>query len=86
VQNAVICTHGLFANESLPDLAQIHQVSEIITTDTVPISDEKRQQQSVKNKLTILSVAPIFGEAIWRNMTQQSIGDLFSYGENVEEY
>jgi ribose-phosphate pyrophosphokinase len=34
---AVICTHGLFASESLPNLAQIHQVSEIITTDTVPI-------------------------------------------------
>ncbi len=83
---AVICTHGLFADESLPDLAQIHQVSEIVTTDTVPISDEKRRHQFVKEKLTILSVAPIFGEAIWRNMTQQSIGDLFSYGENVGEY
>jgi hypothetical protein len=34
--------------------------------------------------MTILPVAPIFGEAIWKNYTRQSIGGLFSYGQDPE--
>jgi len=32
-------------------------------------------------KVTVLSVASVFGEAIWRNSSRQSIGDLFAFGE-----
>jgi len=31
--------------------------------------------------LTILSVAPVFGDAIRRNFNRESIGDLFVYGD-----
>jgi ribose-phosphate pyrophosphokinase len=72
----VICTHGVFSGNCLQNLASIPQISEIVTTDTVPIPLEKRLPI-----LKIISVAPIFGEAIWRNFTRQSIGDLFSYYE-----
>ena len=74
---SLICTHGVFTNNSLETLSGISEVREIITTDTVPIPPDKQVP-----KLKILSVAPIFGEAIWRNSTQQSIGDLFTYGED----
>ena len=72
----VICTHGLFIGNAIHRIVAVPEVKQIITTDTVPIPPEKR----VSN-LTILSVAPIFGEAIRRNCCHQSIGDLFAYWE-----
>jgi ribose-phosphate pyrophosphokinase len=72
----IICTHGLFFNNALAQLQSIPQVSHIITTDTAPIPVEKRP-----DKLTILSVAPLIADAIYRNYTRQSIGPLFDFGE-----
>ncbi|MBN2548015.1 MAG: ribose-phosphate pyrophosphokinase [Anaerolineales bacterium] len=74
----VICTHGLFAGNALQRLKEFPQISSIITTDTVPI--RKRLA-----KLKVLSVAPVFGEAIWRNLNRLSIGDLFSGSEDHSE-
>jgi ribose-phosphate pyrophosphokinase len=71
------CTHGVFVGGGLERLVAIPQITEIVTTDTVPIPESKRHE-----KLTILSVASVFGEAIRRNYLRQSIGDLFVYGED----
>ncbi len=71
-----ICTHGLFFRDALPQLLAIPQISHIITTDTVPIPLEKRS-----SKLTVLSVAPLIADAIFRNYTRQSIGPLFDFGD-----
>ncbi|OGO61127.1 MAG: hypothetical protein A2032_05365 [Chloroflexi bacterium RBG_19FT_COMBO_49_13] len=68
----IICTHGVFINNALGRLDTIPQIREIITTDTVYLPEEKRLP-----KITILSVAPVIGEAIWKNYTRQSIGELF---------
>ena len=68
----LICTHGLFINNALGRLDAIPQIREIISTDTVYLPEEKRIP-----KATILSVAQIFGDAIWKNYTRQSIGELF---------
>lgn len=68
----IICTHGVFINNALARLDAIPQIREIITTDTVYLPEEKRLP-----KITTLSVAPVIGEAIWKNYTRQSIGDLF---------
>jgi phosphoribosylpyrophosphate synthetase len=46
----------------------------------VPIAAENHT-----TKLTILSLASLFGEAIWRNYTRQSIGDLYSFGDEILE-
>lgn len=75
---AVICTHAVFTGNSSQKLADIPAITEIVTTDTVPIPREK-----FNPKLKIVSVAPIFGEAIWRNSTRQSIGDLYTYSEDI---
>ncbi len=73
----VICTHGVFTSNAFARLNNFPEIKSIVTTDTVPITPEK---QSHKTK--ILSVASIFGEAIWRNSTRQSIGDLFTYSDD----
>ena len=72
----IICTHGLFVRNALERITSIPQVKEIITTDTVPIPPEKRSSM-----IKILSVAPVFAEAIRRNYHRQSIGSLFDFGE-----
>ena len=70
-----ICTHGIFAGQALKNITTFPEIRRIISTDTVPLTKRSR-------KLTVLSVAPIFGEAIWRNYNRQSIGDLFYYGDD----
>lgn len=72
----VVCTHGVFTRGGLDRLAAIPQISEIIATDTVHTPPEKRHP-----KLTVLSVAPVFAEAIRHNLHHESINDLFVFGE-----
>jgi ribose-phosphate pyrophosphokinase len=72
----VACTHGVFVRGGLEKLTAVPQITEIVTTDTVHVPAERRHP-----KLRILSVAPVFGEAIRRNYLRQSIGDLFVFGE-----
>lgn len=74
----VACTHGVFVRGGLERLLEIPQITEIATTDTVYIGPEKRHP-----KLTVLSVAPVFGEAILRNSLRESISNLYVYGEDL---
>jgi len=73
---SVVCTHGVFVGGGLERVAAVPQIKEIVTTDTVYIPREERHP-----KLHVVSVAPIFGEAIRLNYLRQSIGDLFIFGE-----
>jgi ribose-phosphate pyrophosphokinase len=72
---SVACTHGVFVRDALQRLEAIPQITDIVTTDTVHIPPEKRTP-----RLHVLSVAPIFGEAIRRNYLRKSIQGLFVYG------
>ena len=72
----VICTHGVFTRGGLERLANVPHISEIITTDTVYIPLEARHP-----KLRILSVAPIFADAIRHNLYRESLNELFVYGQ-----
>jgi ribose-phosphate pyrophosphokinase len=72
----VICTHGVFTRGGLERLADIPQISEIITTDTVYTPPEKRHP-----KLKILSVASVFADAIRHNLYHESLNELFVFGE-----
>ncbi len=73
-----VCTHGVFSRGALDKLAAVPEITEVITTDTVRIPPEKRHPI-----LRVLSVGPVFGEAIRRNYRRQSIGDLFVFGEEA---
>jgi ribose-phosphate pyrophosphokinase len=68
------CTHGVFSGPAIERLRNIPELEEIVTTNTVPIPPEKRLPN-----MTVLSVAPIFGEAIHCNYMGQSVGKLFAY-------
>jgi ribose-phosphate pyrophosphokinase len=70
----VVCTHGLFLRGALSRLAAIPQISEIITTDTVP------QHEHQEPKLRVLSAGPVFAGALRQNYYRQSIGELFDFG------
>ncbi len=65
------CTHPVFTS---PALQRINEspVKEVVVTDTVPVSDGKKL-----SKITVLSIAPLLGEAIHRIHTGQSIGAMF---------
>jgi ribose-phosphate pyrophosphokinase len=72
----VVCTHGVFSRGGLERLAVVPQITEIITTDTVRIPPEKMHP-----KLTVLSVAAVFADAIHHNINRESLSDLFVFGE-----
>ncbi|MBM3190013.1 MAG: ribose-phosphate pyrophosphokinase [Chloroflexi bacterium] len=74
------CTHGVFCGSAIERLGNMREIEEIVTTNTVPIPPEKRLPN-----MTILSVAPIFGEAIRRNILGQSVGSLFAYWPDQPE-
>ncbi len=65
------CTHPILTGSAVQRIASC-PVIEVVVTNTVPISDEKKL-----DKITILSIASLLGEAINRIHTGQSIGALF---------
>jgi ribose-phosphate pyrophosphokinase len=72
----VVCTHGVFSHNGLERLAAVPEITEIITTDTVHIPPEKTH-----SKLTVLSVGPVFADAIRHNLNRESLSGLFVFGE-----
>lgn len=74
---SVACTHGVFVNNALDRLEAVPVIKEVVTTDTVKIAPEK-----IRPKLKILSVAPVFAEAIYNNFNSESLGSLFEYAKS----
>jgi ribose-phosphate pyrophosphokinase len=68
----VACTHGLFTGKAISRLGAQPDISEIVTTDTVPIPPDKRLPN-----MKVLSVAPLLAEAIRRIHVGESVSDLF---------
>jgi ribose-phosphate pyrophosphokinase len=65
-------THGVFSNRSLEHI-QASPLTEVIVTDTIPLPADVNH-----DKVTVLSIAPLFGEAIKRIHRGESVGALFS--------
>ena len=64
-------THPLFSGPAIKRIAE-SPVKEVIVTDSVPVNGNKKL-----DKITVLSIAPLLGEAIQRIHTGQSVGALF---------
>ena len=64
-------THPVLSGEASNILAQ-SEVIETVVTDTLPVPDAKRG-----SKLTVLSIAPMLGEAIHRIHSGLSVGAMF---------
>jgi ribose-phosphate pyrophosphokinase len=67
----VACTHPVLAGPAVQRLAR-PEIKELIVTDTIPLPPEKRS-----DKTTVLSVAPLFAEAIQRIWSDESVSSLF---------
>jgi len=65
------CTHPIFSGPAIQRIAAC-PVKEVVVTDTVPVKDDKKL-----DKITVLSMAPLLGEAIDRIHTGKSIGAMF---------
>jgi ribose-phosphate pyrophosphokinase len=65
------CTHPIFSGPAVERIAA-SQVKEVVVTDTVPVKDSQ-----IIDKVTVLSIAPLLGEAISRIHTGQSVGAMF---------
>ncbi len=65
------CTHPVFSGPAIERLSKA-PLKEIIITNTIPIEESKRLPN-----LTILSVAPLVGEAILRIHEDLSVSKLF---------
>jgi ribose-phosphate pyrophosphokinase len=66
------CTHAILSGNAVEKLEKT-ALKEIVVTDTIPIPLEKRIK-----KITILTVAPLLGEAIQRIHNEASISSLFN--------
>ena len=65
------CTHPIFSSSAIQRIESC-PVKEIVVTDTVPVTGKKKL-----DKITVLPIAPLLGEAIHRIHTGQSIGAMF---------
>ncbi|MDN4475572.1 ribose-phosphate diphosphokinase [Demequina sp. SYSU T00192] len=70
----VASTHGLLSGPAVDRLSK-SGVSEVIITDTLPISEEKQF-----DKLTILSIAPLIARAVREVFDDGSVTSLFDGG------
>jgi ribose-phosphate pyrophosphokinase len=69
---AIACTHGLFTGTAIERLNAQHDVAEIVTTNTVPLSPNKQLPN-----MHVLSIAPLLAEAIRRIHNGESVSSLF---------
>jgi ribose-phosphate pyrophosphokinase len=65
------CTHAVLSGRAIERLEQ-SEIEEVVVTNTIPL----REEQACK-KVTVLSVAPLLGEAIRRIHTETSVSSLF---------
>jgi len=65
-------THPVFSGPAVQRIAT-SPVKEVVVTDSVPIKGNKKL-----DKVTVLSIAPLLGEAIHRIHTGQSVGAMFN--------
>ena len=72
VKEVYACVPHPVISRNAAELMANSKFKEVVVTDTIPMSAEKRN-----GKFTVLSVAPLLGEAIYRIHKGQSVGDLF---------
>jgi ribose-phosphate pyrophosphokinase len=65
------CVHPILSDRAVDKICD-SEIQELVVTDTIPLPTAKRVE-----KVTVLSVAPMLGEAITRIHTGQSVGALF---------
>lgn len=67
------CTHGVLCGPAIQRI-QNSPIKELVITNTVPLTKEKQIP-----KIKVLSIAPLFAEAIKRVNEAKPLGDLFEF-------
>ena len=65
------CTHGVLSGPAIERIAN-SELKELVTTNTIPLPEEKQL-----DKIVVVSISELFGEAIKRIHEETSIGELF---------
>jgi ribose-phosphate pyrophosphokinase len=65
-------SHAVLSGPSIDRIMQTEELSEVIVTDTIPLSPEK-----MKSKVMVLSVASLLGQAIRSIHEETSVSSLF---------
>lgn len=65
------CTHGVLSGPAIERIAN-SDLKELVTTNTIPLPEEKQL-----DKIVVVSISELFGEAIKRIHEETSIGELF---------
>ena len=69
-----VATHGVLPGDSANKLVKNSYIKEFVVTDTVPINAKKHHE-----KIKVISIAPLLGEAIRRIHEGKSVGQLFTH-------
>jgi len=67
----VACVHPFLSGSAVDRICN-SDIEELVITDTIPLTPEKQHQQ-----ISVISVAPLLGEAIARINSGRSVGELF---------
>ena len=67
------CTHGVLSADAVQRI-EASPIKELVITNTIPLSEEKQKQSS---KIKVLTIAPLFAEAIRRLNEARPLGELF---------
>lgn len=70
----LVFVHPVLSHPAIKRLEDL-PVKEIVTTDTIPIPYNYRD--TLKDKLTVLTIAPLLGEVILRAHEGRSVGEMF---------
>ena len=73
VKEVYCCVTHPVLSRNAHELLSHSRFREVVVTDTIPLAPDKRN-----GKFTVLSVAPLLGEAIYRIHKGLSIGELFT--------
>lgn len=65
------CTHPVLSGPAITRLRD-SVIKEVVVTDTIPLSEDK-----MFDKITVLSIAPLFAEALRRIHSEHSVSILF---------
>jgi hypothetical protein len=72
-------THGIFSGDALEKIDR-SPITEVIVTNTIPLPEGAK-----RDRVKVLSVGPLFGEAIRRIHRGESVGALFTSERRLTE-
>lgn len=67
------CTHGIICGDAKKKIEE-SPIKELVITDTLPMTEDR-----MCDKIKVVSIAPLFAEAIKRINEAKPLGDLFIY-------